>query len=118
MYVRNRVEVPSGNEAAWSRRSCCSGGSAGGWPHGDVGRGCPGVRAGGHHHPSEQIYVITAGGAGCWWTGGGGRWGRATWSTCLGTENVSQTALVYVSAATPVLDAEAAYDHGQLGPER
>jgi oxalate decarboxylase/phosphoglucose isomerase-like protein (cupin superfamily) len=32
-------------------------------------------------------------------------------------ENTSEDVLTYVSAATPALDAEAAYDAGQLRPE-
>ena len=34
-----------------------------------------------------------------------------------GIENASEEALTYVSAATPALDSEAAYDAGQLRPE-
>jgi oxalate decarboxylase/phosphoglucose isomerase-like protein (cupin superfamily) len=34
-----------------------------------------------------------------------------------GIENTSEDVLTYVSAATPALDAEAAYDAGQLRPE-
>lgn len=34
-----------------------------------------------------------------------------------GIENASGEVLTYVSAATPALDAEAAYDRGQLRPE-
>ena len=32
-------------------------------------------------------------------------------------ENTSEEMLTYISAATPALDAEAAYDRGQLRPE-
>jgi hypothetical protein len=40
-------------------------------------------------------------------------------TTCLddALENASEEALTYVSAATPALDAEVAYDAGQLRPE-
>ena len=34
-----------------------------------------------------------------------------------GIDNASEEALTYVSAATPTLDAEVAYDAGQLQPE-
>jgi len=83
----------------------------------------PGSRRRLHDHPSEQVYVIV-GGRGRMSVGGEERPVAAGDSVYVpsgsahGIENVSQGALVYVSAATPALDAEAAYDDtGQLRSE-
>ena len=79
----------------------------------------PGSRQRPHEHPSEQVYVVTA---------GSGRMlveeeERLVGSGDLiyipsgfvhGIENTSEEVLTYISAATPALDAEAAYDTGQL----
>jgi len=75
-----------------------------------------------HDHPSEQVYVITAG-RGKMLVGeeeqeiGVGDLVYVTSGAVHGIENASEEALTYVSAATPALDAEVAYDAGQLRPE-
>lgn len=75
-----------------------------------------------HDHPSEQVYVITA---------GRGRMlvGEEEREVAAGDliyvpsgaipciENASEEVLIYVSAATPALDAADAYDTRQLRPE-
>ena len=82
----------------------------------------PGSRQRPHYHPSEQIYVITAG-RGKMLVGkeerevGAGDLVYVPSGVIHGIENVSEEVLTYVSAATPALDAEAAYDAGQLRPE-
>ena len=75
-----------------------------------------------HDHPSEQVYVITAG-RGRMLVGEEEREGGAGdliyvpsgAIPCI--ENASEEVLIYVSAATPALDAADAYDTGQLRPE-
>ncbi len=82
----------------------------------------PGSRQRPHDHPSEQVYVITAG-RGRMLVGeeerevGAGDLVYIPSGAVHGIENASEEALTYVSAATPALDAEAAYDAGQLRPE-
>lgn len=82
----------------------------------------PGSRQRVHDHPSEQVYVITAG-SGRMLVGdeerevGAGDLVYVPSGALHGIENVSESVLTYVSAATPALDAEAAYDTGQLRPE-
>ena len=79
----------------------------------------PGSRQRPHGHPSEQVYVITAG-RGRMLVGGEEREvgsGELIYvppGAVHGIENTSEEVLVYISAATPALDAEAAYDCGQL----
>ena len=78
----------------------------------------PGSRQRPHEHPSEQVYVVTAGsgrmlvkeeerqvGSGDIYIPSG---------AVHGIENTSEEVLTYISAATPALDADAAYDTGQL----
>lgn len=75
-----------------------------------------------HDYPSGQIYVITAG-RGRMLVGEEEREVSAADLAYIpsgaahGIENVSEEVLTYVSAATPALDAQAAYDTGQLRPE-
>lgn len=82
----------------------------------------PGSRQRPHDHPSEQVYMITAG------RGrmlveeeerevGSGELVCVPPGAVHGIENTSQEVLAYISAATPALDAEAAYDRGQLRSE-
>jgi len=72
-----------------------------------------------HEHASEQVYVVTAG------SGkmlveeeeravGAGDLIYIPSGAVQGLENTSEEVLTYISAATPALDAEAAYDTGQL----
>ena len=79
----------------------------------------PGSRQRPHEHPSEQVYVVTAG------SGrmlveeeerqvGSGDLIYIPSGAVHGLENTSEEVLTYISAATPALDAEAAYDTGQL----
>ncbi len=83
----------------------------------------PGSRQRPHDHPSEQVYVIIAG------RGkmlvkeeerevGADDLVYIPFGTVHGIENSSEEVLIYVSAATPALDAEAAYDTGQLRSEK
>jgi len=72
-----------------------------------------------YDHVAEQVYVILRG-------RGKTRVGEEEWrveegdlvyvppGALHGIENASEGALVYVSAATPTLNAEAAYDTGRL----
>lgn len=82
----------------------------------------PGSRQRPHGHPSDQVYVITAG-RGRMLVGEEEREVDAgdlvyiTSGVIHSIENTSEEALTYVSAATPALEAEAAYDAGQLRPE-
>ena len=82
----------------------------------------PGSRQRPHDHPSEQVYVVTSG-KGRMLVGeeerevGTGDLVYVPSGVIHGIENVSEEGLTYVSAATPALDAEAAYDAGQLRPE-
>ncbi|CAN5271298.1 hypothetical protein BH24ACT19_BH24ACT19_20840 [soil metagenome] len=82
----------------------------------------PGSRQRPHDHPSEQVYVITAGRGGML-VGeeerqvGSGELIYVPPGAVHGIENVSEEVLAYISAATPALDAEAAYDRGQLRSE-
>src|SRR5215210_5391372 len=82
----------------------------------------PGSRQRPHGHPSEQVYVITAG-RGRMLVGeeerevGAGELVYVPSGAVHGIENASEEVLTYVSAATPALDAEVAYDAGQLRPE-
>ena len=82
----------------------------------------PGSRQRLHDPPSEQVYVITAG------RGrmlvreeerevGSGELVYVPPGAVHGIENTSEGVLVYISAATPALDAEADYDRGQLRSE-
>ena len=82
----------------------------------------PGSRQRPHEHPSEQVYVITAG------SGrmlveeeerpvGSGDLIYIPSGAVHGIENTSEEMLTYISAAAPALDAEAAYDRGQLRSE-
>jgi mannose-6-phosphate isomerase-like protein (cupin superfamily) len=80
----------------------------------------PGSRQRLHDHVAEQVYVILRG-LGKMRVGEEER--RVEEGEDLvyvppgalrGIENASEVALVYVSAATPVLNAEAAYDTGRL----
>jgi mannose-6-phosphate isomerase-like protein (cupin superfamily) len=72
-----------------------------------------------HNHPSEQVYVITAG-RGTMAVGderqevAGGDLVYVPPNIIHGVENSSKEVLTYISAATPAMDAEAAYDTGQL----
>jgi mannose-6-phosphate isomerase-like protein (cupin superfamily) len=72
-----------------------------------------------HNHPSEQVYVITAG-RGTMAVGderqevAGGDLVYVPPNIIHGIENSSKEVLTYISAATPAMDAEAAYDTGQL----
>src|SRR5829696_9340673 len=82
----------------------------------------PGHRQRPHEHPSEQVYVITAG-SGRMLVGeeerqvGSGNLIYVPPGAVHGIENTSEEVLTYISAATPALDAEAAYDRGQLWSE-
>jgi len=82
----------------------------------------PGSRKRPHDHPSEQVYVITAG-SGRMLVGeeergvGAGDLIYAPSGAIPCVENASEEVLIYVSAATPALDAADAYDTGQLRPE-
>ena len=79
----------------------------------------PGSRQRLHNHPSEQVYVITAG-RGTMAVGderqevAGGDLVYVPPNIIHGIENSSKEVLTYISAATPAMDAEAAYDTGQL----
>lgn len=81
----------------------------------------PGSRQRLHDHPSEQVYVLTSG-KGLMRVGeeeqavAAGDLVYIPSGAIHGIENVSEEMLTYVSAATPALDAEAAYDSGQLRP--
>jgi mannose-6-phosphate isomerase-like protein (cupin superfamily) len=72
-----------------------------------------------HHHPSEQVYVVTAG-RGAMMVENERREvavGDLVYvppNVIHGIENSSKEVLTYVSAATPAIDVEAAYDTGQL----
>lgn len=72
-----------------------------------------------HDHVSEQVYVIVQG-RGKMRVGEEERWveeGDLVYvppGALHGIENSSEGVLVYVSAATPAIDAAAAYDTGQL----
>ncbi len=82
----------------------------------------PGSRQRPHYHPSEQFYVVTAGRGRMLVDGeerevGPGDLVYLPSGAVHGIENASGKTLTYVSAATPALDAEAAYDRGQLRPE-
>ena len=80
----------------------------------------PGSRQRPHEHPSEQVYVITAGsgrmlvGEEERSVGAGDDLIYVPPGAVHGIENSSEEVLTYISAATPALDAEAAYDTGQL----
>jgi len=82
----------------------------------------PGHRQRPHEHPSEQVYMITAG-SGRMLVGeeerqvGSGNLIYVPPGAVRGIENASEEVLTYISAATPALDAEAAYDRGQLRSE-
>ncbi|MDQ4128669.1 MAG: cupin domain-containing protein [Actinomycetota bacterium] len=82
----------------------------------------PGSRQRPHDHASEQVYVIVAG-RGRMLVGeeerevGAGDLVYIPSGAVHGIENASEEVLTYVSAATPALDAEAAYDTGQLRSE-
>jgi mannose-6-phosphate isomerase-like protein (cupin superfamily) len=82
----------------------------------------PGSRQRPHEHPSEQVYVITAG-SGRMLVGeeerqvGSGNLIDVSPGAVHSIENTSEEMLTYISAATPALDAEAAYDRGQLRSE-
>ncbi len=75
----------------------------------------PGSRQRPHYHPSEQVYVVTSG-KGKMLVGkeerevGAGDLVYVPSAAVHGIENISEEVLTYVSAATPTLDAEAAYD--------
>ena len=79
----------------------------------------PGSRHRLHEHVSEQVYVIVQG-RGIMRVGDEERWveeGDLVYvpgGALHGIENASEGALVYVSAATPAIDAVAAYDTGRL----
>jgi mannose-6-phosphate isomerase-like protein (cupin superfamily) len=79
----------------------------------------PGSRQRLHNHPSKQVYVITAG-RGTMAVGderqevAGGDLVYVPPNILHGIENSSKEVLTYISAATPAMDAEAAYDTGQL----
>ncbi len=79
----------------------------------------PGSRQRLHDHPSDQVYVVTAG-SGRMLVGEEEQEVRAgdlvyvPSGAVHGIENTSKGMLTYFSAATPALDAEAAYDTGQL----
>jgi mannose-6-phosphate isomerase-like protein (cupin superfamily) len=79
----------------------------------------PGSRQRSHGHPSEQVYVITAG-SGRMLVGeeerqvGSGDLIYVPPGSAHAIENTSEEVLTYISVATPALDAEAAYDRGQL----
>lgn len=79
----------------------------------------PGARQRPHDHASEQVYAITAG-RGRMLVGeeerevGAGDLVYIPSGAVHGIENASDEVLIYVSAATPALNAEAAYDTGQL----
>ena len=79
----------------------------------------PGLRQRLHNHPSEQVYVITAG-RGTMSVGeerqevAGGDLVYVPPNIIHGIENSSKEVLIYISAATPAMGAEAAYDTGQL----
>lgn len=82
----------------------------------------PGSRPRPHDHPSEQVYVVTAGKGRMLVDGeerevGPGDLVYVPFGAVHGIENASGEVLTCVSAATPALDAEAAYDRGQLRPE-
>jgi len=82
----------------------------------------PGARQRLHDHASEQVYVVVAG-EGRMRVGdeerrvGSGDLVYVPSGAIHGIENVADGMLTYVSAATPALDAEVAYDRGQLRPE-
>ena len=82
----------------------------------------PGSRQRPHDHPSEQVYVITAG-RGRMLVGeeerevGAGDLIYVPSGAIPCIENASEEVLIYVSAATPALDAADAYDTMQLRPE-
>lgn len=76
-----------------------------------------------HDNPSEQVYVITAG-SGRMLVGeeerqvGSGNLIYVPTGAVHGIEKTSEEVLTYIfSAATPALDAEPAYDRGQLQSE-
>jgi mannose-6-phosphate isomerase-like protein (cupin superfamily) len=82
----------------------------------------PGSRQWPHEHSSEQVYMITAGSGRMLM----GEEERQVGSANLiyvppgavhGIENTPEEVLTYISAATPALSAEAAYDRGQLRSE-
>jgi mannose-6-phosphate isomerase-like protein (cupin superfamily) len=79
----------------------------------------PGSRQRLHNHPSEQVYMITAG-RGTMAVGderqevAGGDLVYVPPNVIHGIENSSKEVLTYISAATLAMDAEAAYDTGQL----
>lgn len=124
MFVRNRWEVPRRERDGLVSSILLQKGDLA-----DVGFTAtwvevePGSRQRLHDHPSEQIYVLV-GGRGTMTVGGEERQVAAgdlvyvPPGTRHGIRNAadSETNLVYVSAATPALDAEAAYDTGQLRP--
>ncbi len=82
----------------------------------------PGSRQRPHDYPSEQVYVISAG-RGKMLVGeeeqevSAGDLVYAPSGAVHSIENASAEALTYVSAATPALDEEVAYEAGQLRPE-
>ena len=124
MYTRNKEESPKRERSGLVSHILLQRGDL---PHADLTATWVDVALGSrqrpHHHPSEQVYVIIAG-RGRMLVGeeerevGSGDLIYVPSGTVHGIENISEEeALTYVSAATPALDAEAAYDHGQLRPE-
>ncbi len=79
----------------------------------------PGSRQRLHDHVPEQVYVILRG-RGKMRVGGEERWvdeGDLVYvppGALHGIENATEEVLVYVSATTPAINVEAAYDTGQL----
>lgn len=123
MYTRNKVDGPirerSGlvSHILLQRGDVSEAGLTATWV--EV---APGSRQRAHHHSSEQVYVVTAG-RGRMLVGdeerevGAGDVVYIPSDAVHGIENASETILSYVSAATPALDVETAYDTGQLKPE-
>lgn len=124
MYVRNKEESPKRERSGLVSHILLQQGDlpnvglAATWV--DV---APGSRQRLHDHPSEQVYVVTAG-KGRMLVGkeerevGAGDLVYIPSGVVHGIENISEEVLTYVSVATPAMDAEAAYDTGQLRPEQ
>ncbi|MCA1717968.1 MAG: cupin domain-containing protein [Actinobacteria bacterium] len=115
MYTRNKEESPGRDRSGLvshillQRGDPPEAGIAATW----VGV-APGSRQRLHGHPSEQVYVITAGRG---WMLVGEEEREAGAGELVYVPSGAVHGIENVSAATPALDAEAAYDAGQLRPE-